>query len=104
MRGKLYQIITKLNVARSNNCTREKSEEFKGIINELLPYADAWDIITNKVVDVDLVYESSGYEDYVKKMDEYFDTVVKYKADKEQWFETFVMDEEEYDLLKEVLL
>ena len=103
MRGKLYQIITKINVARSNNCTREKSEEFKGIINELLPYADAWNIITNKVVDIGLIYESSGYEDYVKKMTEYFDTVVKYKANKEEWFETFLLEEEEYDLLRSLL-
>ena len=103
MRGKLYQIITKLNVARSNNCAQEKSEEFKAIINELLPYADAWDIILNREVDVGLVYESNNYEDYVKRMTEYFDTATKYKANKEEWFETFVMDEEEYDLLRGLL-
>ena len=103
MRGKLYQIVTKLNVARSNNCAQEKSEEFKAIINELLPYADAWDIILNKEVDIGLIYESSGYEDYVKKMTEYFDTVVKYKANKEEWFETFLLEEEEYDLLRSLL-
>jgi hypothetical protein len=103
MKNKFYEIITKINVARSNNCTREKSEEFKGIINELLPYADAWNIITNREVDVGLVYESNNYEDYVKRMTEYFDTIVKYKANKEQWLETFLLEEEEYDLLRSLL-
>lgn len=34
----IEQIVTDLNVARSNNCAKEKSEEIKSIINDLLPY------------------------------------------------------------------
>lgn len=36
----IREIITDLNVARSNNCSQEKSEEIKKIINDLLPYAE----------------------------------------------------------------
>lgn len=36
----IREIITDLNVARSNSCSKEKSEEIKGIINDLLPYAE----------------------------------------------------------------
>lgn len=36
----IREIVTDLNVARSNDCSQEKSEEIKGIINELLPYED----------------------------------------------------------------
>ena len=32
--------ITELNVARSSDCSKEKSEEIKGIIQDLLPYAE----------------------------------------------------------------
>ena len=36
----IREIITDLNVARSNSCSKEKSEEIKGIIQNLLPYAE----------------------------------------------------------------
>lgn len=36
----IREIITELNVIRSNNCSPEKSEEIKGVIQELLPYAE----------------------------------------------------------------
>lgn len=36
----IREIITDLNVARSNSCSQEKSEEIKGIIQNLLPYAE----------------------------------------------------------------
>lgn len=35
----IRSIITELNIARSNDCSPEKSEEIKGIIQELLPLA-----------------------------------------------------------------
>ena len=34
----IREIITDLNVARSNSCSQEKSEEIKKIINDLLPH------------------------------------------------------------------
>lgn len=34
----IREIITDLNVARSNSCSKEKSEEIKKIINDLLPH------------------------------------------------------------------
>lgn len=40
-RKTIRQIITDLNTARSNDCSKEKSEEIKGIIQFLLPYAEA---------------------------------------------------------------
>lgn len=40
MNNKIRNIITKLNVARSNNCDAEKSREIKDIINELVPLAE----------------------------------------------------------------
>ena len=36
----IREIITDLNVARSNSCSQEKNEEIKGIIQNLLPYAE----------------------------------------------------------------
>ena len=36
----IREIITDLNVARSNSCSQEKSEEIKGIIQHLLTYAE----------------------------------------------------------------
>ena len=36
----INEIIASLNVARSNDCSKEKSEEFKSIIKELLPYGE----------------------------------------------------------------
>ena len=36
----IRQIITELNVIRSNNCSKEKSEEIKEVIQELIPYAE----------------------------------------------------------------
>ena len=36
----IRQIITDLNVIRSNNCSKEKSEEIKGVIQDLIPYAE----------------------------------------------------------------
>lgn len=35
----INEIVASLNVARSNDCSKEKSEEFKSIIQDLLPYA-----------------------------------------------------------------
>lgn len=35
----IREIITDLNVARSNSCSQEKSKEIKDIIQHLLPYA-----------------------------------------------------------------
>ena len=39
MKSKIRNIMTALNVARSNNCDEAKSQEIKNIINELEPYA-----------------------------------------------------------------
>lgn len=36
----IRQIITDLNTARSNDCSKEKSEEIKRIIQDLIPYAE----------------------------------------------------------------
>lgn len=36
----IREIITRLNVARSNGCSQEKSQEIKEIIQDLLPYAE----------------------------------------------------------------
>lgn len=38
--NKLREIITNLNVANSNDVSKEKHEEIRGIIEELLPYAE----------------------------------------------------------------
>ena len=38
---KIREIITKLNVARSSGIPKEKSDEIKGIIQNLIPYAEA---------------------------------------------------------------
>ena len=43
----IRQIITDLNVARSNGCSKEKSEELKNIINDLLPYAEEQERLKN---------------------------------------------------------
>ena len=41
MNKSIREIITDLNTARSNDCSKEKSEEIKGIIQYLIPYAEA---------------------------------------------------------------
>ena len=41
MNKSIREIITDLNTARSNDCSKEKSEEIKGIIQYLIPYAKA---------------------------------------------------------------
>ena len=38
--NKLREIITNLNVANSNDISQEKHQEIRGIIEELLPYAE----------------------------------------------------------------
>ena len=46
---KIREIITDLNVVRSNNCSKEKSEEIKKVINDLLPYAEQQETKKKKV-------------------------------------------------------
>lgn len=41
MKKTIRQIITELNVVRSNGCSKEKSEEIKAVIQDLIPYAEA---------------------------------------------------------------
>ena len=48
----IREIITDLNVARSNDCSKEKSEEIKGIIQYLLQYEKVLDIMKSKDVDI----------------------------------------------------
>ena len=87
----IREIITDLNVARSNSCSKEKSEEIKGIINDLLPHEKqekALEIIKNKKVDAQWLCDkncecSEDYNKYSRRM---------------------TITQEEYDLLKEVLL
>ena len=53
----IREIITDLNVARSNSCSQEKSEEIKKIINDLLLHEKqekALEIIKKHIVNRDL--------------------------------------------------
>lgn len=43
----IREIITNLNVARSSDCSQEKSKEIKEIIYDLLPYAETLEKITD---------------------------------------------------------
>ena len=48
---KISEIIAKLNIARSNGCSKEKSEEIKRIVDELLPYEELESENVSKFVD-----------------------------------------------------
>lgn len=86
----IREIITDLNVARSNSCSQEKSEEIKKIINDLLPHEKkekALEIIVSKV-------QLGGFIDSLQQTKNY-----------EEYKNTYItsLSQEEYDLLKEVL-
>lgn len=42
-------LIAQLNAARSYSCSKEKSDELKGIIYQLLPYAEVLDAISKNI-------------------------------------------------------
>ena len=48
---KISEIIAKLNIARSNGCSKEKNEEIKRIVDELLPYEELESENVSKFVD-----------------------------------------------------
>ena len=54
------EIITRLNIARSNNCPKEKSEEIKGLINELIRYFEG---TRPKRKVIDLNEEDKAFQD-----------------------------------------
>ena len=52
MNKSIREIITDLNTARSNDCSKEKSEEIKGIIQYLIPYAEAEEKLDESMLNV----------------------------------------------------
>ena len=92
----IREIITDLNVARSNSCSKEKSEEIKKIINDLLPHEKqekALEILKNKpFVDFQMI----KHYDNVIELNGYIKFMYGYMT-------TSILTQEEYDLLKEVL-
>lgn len=83
----IREIITDLNVARSNSCSKEKSEEIKKIINDLLPHEKqekALEIIRN--IGILRPYETIGGQCWLETM-----------------CDATKITKDNYDLLKEVL-
>ena len=64
MNNKLREIVTKLNVARSVNCSEEKSEEIKKIIYELLPYCELEEELG---IDLITLFEALNNPIYIKE-------------------------------------
>lgn len=66
----------------------------------------ALEIIREKRLNAEWLMESNTYKEYLEYAeDDYEENVVKgATADKEEWFRKWVATQEEYDLLKEVLL
>ena len=83
----IREIITDLNVARSNNCSKEKSEEIKKIINDLLPHEKqekALEILKKEPYIAVNWFIEGTYEEYV-------DAIEKVKITKDEW--NFVKEE-----------
>ena len=57
----LWEIVASLNVTRSNDCSKEKSEEFKSIIQDLLPYAKLEDRLDIDLITLISVFDKGFY-------------------------------------------
>ena len=69
----------------------------KDVINGI----NALQIIFDKQVDVELIYSCTNYDHYLDEMNDCFKRVVEPNgADKQEWFDTYVLEEEEWDLLR----
>ena len=89
----IREIITDLNVARSNSCPQEKSEEIKKIINDLLPHEKS-----EKALEIIKKYNIRPTDFHYHKTYNIYLCNMSFADDFE------IMSEDEYNLLKEVLL
>lgn len=59
----------------------------------------AFDIIRDKQVDFNLVYECNSYDDYCDKIAAMCPKF-EFECDRDEWFNSFMLTEDEWDLLR----
>lgn len=83
---KISEIIAKLNIARSDGCSKEKSEEIKRIVDELLPYEELESENVSKFVDYILVRNKELEEKWGKAFFESLDLEKKLENLQNQFY------------------
>lgn len=64
---------------------------------------NALQIIIDKQVDMSQIIESRDYQDYIERIDVWFEAHTFKGTDKKQWFELYVLDEDEYNLVRSMI-